>query len=112
MDMNIHLFTFIRDNDYSMSCNFNLANLVFTEKHAFGVLQFGLKTPDGLQWRKVAVNFDKEGFDYTRKLCVDTHEYASIVDKTPEFKAVEKELCDSVCLIIGRIVRKHFAKGE
>lgn len=48
----------------------------------------------------------------TRKICVDTYEYAALVDKNPEVKETEKELCDAVCLLIGRAVRKHFADKE
>ena len=106
----INLFSPIQDTDFSLSCEFNTQELGYNDRGAFGVLRFTLFTPDGTQWRKVAAKFNENGVDYVRKLCVDTYEYASIVDKNLEFKAIEKELCDSVCLIIGRTVRKHFKK--
>ena len=108
----INLFSPIQNTEFSLSCEFDTKELGYNDRGAFGVLRFTLFTPDGSQWRKVAVKFNEEGCDYVRKLCVDTYEYASIVDKNPDFKAVEKELCDSVCMIIGRTVRKHFNKKE
>lgn len=108
----INLFTPVQDTDFSLSCEFDTHNIGYNQQGAFGVIRFYLHTPDGSQWRKVAVKFNENGIDYVRKLCVDTYEYASIVDKTPEFKAIEKELCDSVCMLIGRTVRKHFNKKE
>lgn len=110
MSTKINLFTPIKDTGFSLSCEFDTLELGYNDRGAFGVLRFTLFTPDGSQWRKVAVKFNENGVDYVRKLCVDTYEYASIVDKTPEFKSIEKELCDSVCLLIGRTVRKHFNK--
>ena len=112
MYMKIHLFTPMQDDACAMSCDFDLANLGYNQTEAFGVVRFNLHTPDGAHWRKIAIKFNVNGVDYIRRLCVDTYEYASIVDNTPEIKATEKELCDSVCLIIGRTVRKHFNKKE
>lgn len=112
MYMKIHLFTPIQDDARAMSCDFDLVNLGYNQTEAFGVVRFNLHTPDGSHWRKIAIKFNVNGVDYIRRLCVDTYEYASIVDKNPEFKAVENELCDSVCMIIGRTVRKHFNKKE
>ena len=112
MYMKIHLFTPIQDTDCAMSCDFDLANLGYNQTEAFGVVRFNLHTPDGAHWRKIAIKFNVNGVDYIRRLCVDTYEYASIVDNNPDFKSVENELCDSVCLIIGRTVRKHFNKKE
>ena len=106
----INLFSPIQGTDFSLSCEFNTQELGYNDTGAFGVIRFYLHTPDGSQWRKVAIKFNVNGVDYIRRLCVDTYEYASLVDKNPEFKSVEKELCDSVCLIIGRTVRKHFNK--
>ena len=110
MSTKINLFSPIQGTDFSLSCEFNTQELGYNDRGAFGVIRFYLHTPDGAQWRKVAIKFNIEGMDYVRKLCVDTYEYASLVDKNLEFKAVEKDLCDSVCLIIGRTVRKHFKK--
>lgn len=110
MNTKINLSTLIKDTDFSLSCEFDMCELGYNDTGAFGVIRLFLLTPDGSQWRKLAIKFNIEGMDYVRKLCVDTYEYASIVDKNPEFKAVEKELCDSVCMIIGRTVRKHFKK--
>ena len=98
--------------DFSLSCEFDTIDLGYNQNGAFGVLRFTLCTPDGTQWRKLAIKFNENGEDYIRRLCVDTYEYSSIVDKNPDFKETEKELCDSVCLIIGRAVRKHFNKKE
>ena len=112
MTTKINLFTPIQNTDFSLSCEFDTKELGYNDRGAFGVLRFTLFTPDGSQWRKVAIKFNENGVDYVRKLCVDKYEYASIVDNTPEIKATEKELCDSVCLIIGRTVRKHFNKKE
>lgn len=112
MYMKIHLFTPIQDDACAMSCDFSLSNLGYNQTEAFGVVRFDLHTPDGAHWRKIAIKFNVNGVDYIRRLCVDTYEYASIVDKNPEFKAIEKELCDSVCMIIGRTVRKHFNKKD
>ena len=112
MATKINLFSPIHGTEFALSCEFDTQYLGYNDRGAFGVLRFTLFTPDGSHWRKVAVKFNENGVDYVRKLCVDTYEYASIVDKNPEFKAVEKELCDSVCLIIGRTVRKHFNKKE
>ena len=112
MATKINLFTLIQGTDFALSCEFDTKELGYNDRGAFGVLRFTLFTPDGSQWRKVAIKFNENGVDYVRKLCVDTYEYASLVDNNTEFKAVEKELCDSVCLIIGRTVRKHFNKKE
>ena len=108
----INLFTPIKGTDSSLSCEFNTQELGYNDRGAFGVLRFTLVTPDCSHWRKVAVKLNENGIDYVRKLCVDTYEYASIVDNNPDFKAIEKELCDSVCMLIGRTVRKHFNKKE
>ena len=110
MDTKINLFTPIQNTDFALSSEFDTKELGYNDRGAFGVLRFTLFTPDGSQWRKVAIKFNENGVDYVRKICVDTYEYASIVDKNPDFKSVEKELCDSVCLLIGRTVRKHFKK--
>ena len=110
MNTKINLFTPIRGTDFSLSCDFDTIELGYNQQGAFGVIRFNLHTPDGTQWRKVATKFNENGVDYVRKLCVDTYEYASLVDNNPEIKAIEKDLCDSVCLIIGLTVRKHFKK--
>ena len=112
MSTKINLFASIKNTDFALSCDFDLVNLGYNQTEAFGVVRFNLHTPDGAHWRKIAIKFNVNGVDYIRRLCVDTYEYASIVDKNPDFKSVEKELCDSVCLIIGRTVRKHFNKKE
>ena len=108
--MKINLFTPIKGTDFSLSCEFDTQDIGYNDTGAFGVLRFTLFTPDGTHRRKVATKFNENGVDYVRKLCVDTYEYASLVDNNTEFKAIEKDLCDSVCLIIGRTVRKHFKK--
>lgn len=108
----INLFTPIQGTEFSLSCEFDTLELGYNDTGAFGVIRLNLHTPDGSQWRKVATKFNENGVDYIRRLCVDTYEYASIVDKNLEIKAIEKELCDSVCLIIGRTVRKHFNKEK
>ena len=110
MNTKIKLLTLIKDTEFALSCEFDTNELGYNDRGAFGVLRFTLFTPDGTHWRKVAIKFNENGLDYVRKLCIDTYEYASIVDNTPEFKAIEKELCDSVCMLIGRTVRKHFKK--
>ena len=112
MYMKIHLFTPMQDDACAMSCDFDLVNLGYNQTEAFGVVRFNLHTPDGAHWRKIAIKFNVNGVDYIRRLCVDTYEYASLVDNNPEIKATEKELCDSVCLLIGRTVRKHFNKEK
>ena len=112
MNTKINLFSPIQCTEFSLSCEFDTLELGYNDTGAFGVISFYLHTPDGSQWRKLAIKFNIEGMDYVRKLCVDTYEYASIVDKNLEFKAVEKELCDSVCMLIGRTVRKHFNKEK
>lgn len=112
MQTKISLFTPIKDTELALSCEFDTHDLGYNDTGAFGVIRFYLHTPDGTHWRKVATKFNVNGVDYIRRLCVDTYEYASIVDKNPDFKAVEKELCDSVCMIIGRTVRNHFNKKE
>ena len=110
MSTKINLFASIKNTDFALSCEFDTQELGYNDRGAFGVIRFNLHTPDCSQWRKVAIKFNENGVDYVRKLCVDTYEYASIVDNTPEIKATEKELCDSVCMVIGRTVRKHFKK--
>ena len=110
MTTKIHLFTPIQNTEFALSCEFDTTDLGYNDAGAFGVIRFYLHTPDGAHWRKIAIKFNVNGVDYIRRLCVDTYEYASLVDNTPEIKATEKELCDSVCLIIGRTVRKHFKK--
>lgn len=110
MNTKINLFTPIQGTDFALSCEFDTHDIGYNDTGAFGVLRFILFTPDGSQWRKVATKFNVNGVDYIRRLCVDTYEYASIVDKNHEFKSVEKELCDSVCMLIGRAVSKHFNK--
>lgn len=111
MSTKINLFASIKNTDFALSCDFDLVNLGYNQTEAFGVVRFNLHTPDGAQWRKLAIKFNVNGVDYIRRLCVDTYEYASIVDKNPDFKSVENELCDSICLLIGRTVRKHFNKA-
>ena len=111
MNMKINISAPVQDTDFSLSCEFDMHDLGYNQQGAFGVIRFNLHTPEGTtQWRKVATKFNENGVDYVRKLCVDTYEYASIVDNKTEVKETEKELCDSVCLIIGRTVRKHFKK--
>lgn len=110
MDAKINLSTLIKGTEFVLSCEFDTTNLGYNDTGAFGVIRFYLHTPDGSQWRKVATKFNVNGVDYIRRLCVDTYEYASIVDKNHEFKSIENELCDSMCLIIGRTVRNHFNK--
>ena len=110
MNMKINISAPVQDTDFSLSCEFDMHDLGYNQQGAFGVTRFNLHTPDGSQWRKVAAKFNENGVDYIRRLCVDTYEYASLVDNNPDFKSVENELCDSVCLIIGRTVRKHFKK--
>ena len=110
MNTKINLFTPIQGTDFAVSCEFDTQDLGYNDTGSFGVIRLFLFTPDGTQWRKLAIKFNVEGVDYVRKLCVDTYEYASLVDNNTEFKAIEKDLCDSVCLIIGRTVRKHFKK--
>ena len=112
MSTKINLFASIINTEFALSCDFDLVNLGYNQTEAFGVVRFNLHTPDGAHWRKIAIKFNVNGVDYIRRLCVDTYEYASIVDNNPEFKSIENELCDSVCLIIGRTVRKHFNKKE
>ena len=112
METKINLFAPIKGTEFAVSCEFDTINLGYNDRGAFGVLCFTLFTPDGTHWRKVAIKFNENGIDYVRKLCVDTYEYASLVDKNPDFKSVEKELCDSVCMLIGRTVRKHFKKEK
>ena len=112
MSTKINLFASIKNTDFALSCEFDTNELGYNDRGAFGVLRFILFTPDGSQWRKVAAKFNENGVDYIRRLCVDTYEYASIVDNNPEIKAIEKDLCDSVCLVIGRTVQKHFNKKE
>ena len=112
MSTKINLFASIKNTEFALSCDFDLLNLGYNQTEAFGVVRFNLHTPDGAHWRKIAIKFNVNGVDYIRRLCVDTYEYASIVDNNPDFKSVENELCDSVCLIIGRTVRKHFNKKE
>ena len=112
MSTKINLFTPIQNTSFALSSEFDTNELGYNDRGAFGVLRFTLFTPEGTQWRKVAIKFNENGVDYVRKLCVDTYEYASLVDNNPDFKSVENELCDSVCLIIGRTVRKHFNKEK
>ena len=112
MTTKINLFASIKNTDFALSCDFDLVNLGYNQTEAFGVVRFNLHTPDGAHWRKLAIKFNVNGVDYIRRLCVDTYEYASLVDNNPEIKATEKELCDSVCMVIGRTVRKHFNKKE
>ena len=112
MSTKINLFASIKNTDFALSCEFDTTDLGYNQQGAFGVLRFNLHTPDGTHWRKVATKFNENGLDYVRKLCVDTYEHASIVDNNPEIKAIEKDLCDSVCLVIGRTVRKHFKKEK
>lgn len=111
MSTKINLFTPIKDTACTMSCDFDLANLGYNQTEAFGVVRFNLHTPDGAHWRKIAIKFNVNGEDYIRRLCVDAYEYSSLVDNNPDFKSVEKELCDLVCFIIGRTVMKHFNKA-
>ena len=112
MNTKINLSSPVQDTDFALSCEFDMHDLGYNQQGAFGVIRFYLHTPDGSQWRKVAIKFNENGVDYVRKLCVDTYEYSSIVDKNPEIEAIEKDLCDSVCLVIGRTVRKHFKKEK
>ena len=112
MNIKINISAPVQDTDFSLSCEFDMHDLGYNQQGAFGVIRFNLHTPDGTHWRKVATKFNENGVDYVRKLCVDTYEYASLVDNNPDFKSVENELCDSVCMIIGRTVRKHFNKKE
>lgn len=116
MNMDIRLFSHIKDSDYAVSVRFSLVQIEYRKEGAIAVVRFYLHTMNlkdevRLYQRNIVFNFNRFGeVSAPCKILTDNDEYASIVDKNPEIKAIENELCDSVCLLIGRTVSKHFNK--
>ena len=120
MQMDIHLFTYIRNTDYAISVSFSLSKIEYTESeryiknNAIAVVRFYLHTPKNqsvkLEQRNIVFNFDMFGeVSAPYKILTDTAEYARIVASNPEFQKAEADLNEAVCQIIGLAVKKHFA---
>ena len=121
MQMDIHLFTYIRNTDYAISVSFSLSQIEYTESERYiknsasAVVRFYLHTPKEqsvkLEQRNLVFNFNRFGYriNASRKILTESDKYASIVDNNPAFQKAESDLSDAVCQIIGLAVKKHFA---
>lgn len=121
MQMDIHLFTYIRNTDYAMSVSFALSQIEYTESERYiknsasAVVRFYLHTPKEqsvkLEQRNLVFNFNRFGYrsNASRKILTESDKYASIVDNNPAFQKAESDLSEAVCQIIGLAVKKHFA---
>lgn len=121
MNMDIHLFTYIRNTDYAMSVSFSLSQIEYTESehyiknNATAVVRFYLHTPKEqavkLEQRNIVFNFNRFGYRINAfgKVLSESDKYAHIVDSNPEFQKAESDLSEAVCQIIGLAVKKHFA---
>ena len=121
MQMDIHLFTYIRNSDYAISVSFSLSQIEYTESeryiknNASAVVRFYLHTPKEqsviLEHRNLVFNFNRFGYriNASRKIITESDKYARIVDNNPEFQKAESDLIEAVCQIIGLAVKKHFA---
>ena len=121
MQMDIHLFTYIRNTDYAISVSFSLSQIEYTESERYiknsasAVVRFYLHTPKEqsvkLEQRNIVFNFNRFGYriNASRKILTESDKYASIVDNNPAFQKAESDLSEAVCQIIGLAVKKHFA---
>ena len=121
MQMDIHLFTYIRNTDYAISVSFSLSKIEYTESeryiknNATAVVRFYLHTPKEkaikLEQRNIVFNFNRFGYRINAfgKVLTESDKYANIVDNNPEFQKAESDLSEAVCQIIGLAVKKHFA---
>ena len=121
MQMDIHLFTYIRNTDYAISASFSLSKIEYTESeryiknNAIAVVRFYLHTLKNqsvkLEQRNIVFNFNRFGYriDAFGKVLAESDKYAHIVDNNPEFQKAESDLSEAVCQIIGLAVKKHFA---
>ena len=117
MEMDIHLFTYIRGTDYAMSVKFSLVKIEYRKGGALAVVRFYLHTTDEkdtvlLEHRYLVFNFNRLGYRINafRKILIESDKYAHIVDNNSEFKKAESDLSEAVCQIIGLAVKKHFAE--
>ena len=115
MEMDIHLFTYIRNTDYAVSVSFSLSQIEYTENNSSAVVRFYLHTPKEqsvkLEQRNIVFNFNRYGYrsNASRKILTESDKYAHIVDNNPEFQKAESDLSEAVCQIIGLAVKKYFA---
>ena len=121
MQMDINLFTYIRNTDYAISVSFSLSQIEYAESeryienNATAVVRFYLHTPKyqaiKLEQRNIVFNFNRFGYRINafRKILSESDKYANIVDNNPEFQKAESDLSEAVCQIIGLAVKKHFA---
>ena len=121
MQMDIHLFTYIRNTDYAISVSFSLSQIEYTESERYiknsasAVVRFYLHTPKEqsvkLEQRNIVFNFNRFGYriNASRKILTESDKYASIVDNNPAFQKAESDLSEAVCQIIGKKKKKHFA---
>lgn len=121
MQMDIHLFTYIRNTDYAISVSFSLSKIEYTESeryiknNATAVVRFYLHTLKNqsvkLEQRNIVFNFNRFGYRINAfgKILTESDKYARIVDNNPEFQKAESDLSEAVCQIIGLAVKKHFA---
>ena len=121
MQMDIHLFTYIRNTDYAISVSFSLSQIEYTESeqyiknNATAVVRFYLHTPKEqavkLEQRNIVFNFNRFGYRINtfRKILSESDKYAHIVDNNPEFQKAESDLSEAVCQIVGLAVKNHFA---
>ena len=121
MQMDIHLFTYIRNTDYAISVSFSLSQIEYTyseryiKNNASAVVRFYLHTPKEqsviLEHRNLVFSFNRFGYRINafRKILSESDKYAHIVDNNPEFQKAESDLSEAVCQIIGLAVKKHFA---
>ena len=121
MNMDIHLFTYIRNTDYAISVSFSLSQIEYTyseryiKNNATAVVRFYLHTPKEqavkLEQRNIVFNFNRFGYRFGAfgKVLAESDKYAHIVDNNPDFQKAESDLSEAVCQIIGLAVKKHFA---
>lgn len=116
MNMDINLFTYIRNTDYAMSAKFSLANIQYDEKDAFAIVHFYLHAPTekgtALVSRSLLIRFNRVGDivnNIASRECIsDSPVYRKIVDKHAEFQEAEKDLRVALCRIISLQVCKYF----
>ena len=117
MQMDIHLFTYIRNTDYAMSAKFSLANIQYGEKDAVAIVHFYLHCPKekgiALESRQLLLRFNHYGDIInnfvSREYISDSYEYRKVVDNSADFHKAEKDLRVALCRIISLQVCEHYS---
>lgn len=121
MNMDIRLFTYIKDSDYAVSVRFSLVQIEYTNRTkyrkegAIAVVRFYLHTTNEkdevrLYQRNIVFDFNRFGEVCAPcRILKDTAEYSRIVDDNIKFQHAEEDLGKAVCKIIGLAVNEHYA---